>query len=192
MNISNLDIEKVINPRKMNIGLNYILIGQTIDFLVKGTNISPKDLFDYSDRFQFPNIGYYCKSELKYKHFPYHFYTELFENNFINITANSFKNRSEFLDELIKDERLSPIYKESIYITIQGDYRTDFLEKRFYEEFAYFVSGIASSTKTPLNNIKFLSDVTKNNNKGRLPNIELMSEFDKYRFESFLSKFGVK
>ena len=202
VNLQSIDLVKVSDNR-ISTGINnqFVIIGQTIDFFKDGTFLTPDNKFDYSDNFQFFDLAFYCYKELKYKHLPFHYYLELFKDNYTVISGSPFHQKSNFLKDLGKEGLISNQYENAVYITLQGDYNTDVVERRVYKELAYFLSGICFSFKIPLTNILFLYDLVEKNKsffsfiiekEYTFNSIKKMKHFDKDLFFSECKKFGIK
>jgi len=189
-------LRRVSNKRNYTAGGN-IILNHSVDFLSLDKSFSPDLKLDYSDKFQFYDYIKLFRSEYAYDGLGFHYYIELFKDNYITLLGQSISSKSEFLMELYGKNLLNRNFNNDILITISGDYSYDVPEKKLYEQLAYLITTLMNEYEIQMGNILLLSDYfdfNKNNKEvmEKRYNITPMKNFDFSELDSFIRKLKIK
>ena len=141
----------------------YIIIC-TLDSLVpKGIDmLDPDYLAGGISEFTFNNVKeYFTFLPLSRKNqVPFHYYTEIFQNNYITMVGTAKTSASWYLEYLVKARILEPKYMDSILICLQENYANEPLERNLMEVLANdLVTPLMKEYTFGYNNVVFLENI---------------------------------
>lgn len=187
-----LNIHPNKNPRHRNQN-NGIIITHGVD-LISQIKAYPADMeFDISDKCQINEHTIYFKKVMGYEHLPYHFFLETMLNEVFTFTGSNLSNRSEYLQQLTKEEVLNKQYLDWLLIVVNGNLNYDMIEKIMYTKLAYLVAGYMNYEHLSINKIKYLYDIVDKDKLNKTHfKILPMTHFDPTFFMKELMRFKDK
>lgn len=173
-----------------------IVVNHTADFLGTKVTYNPADVLEKVG-IQSTSFNYMAKEVFGYNNDFSHYYIDLNKYNYLRISALGLFEQSPFLNELANNRVIKADYRNSILITLIGDYSFDIPDKQMLDSLGYLIAGLQYTFKIATNRVFFLTDLTKNfsdelekyeSTKGRT-NIKEMSKLPLGLLRTYITKY---